>query len=94
MATIIYVRKGSKAYNTASSREVSVADVLHLYGSEPSRYTFMKETDSPDIHADRRSAKFFSDPAHVVVKIDPAEIDQDIFPRSGFYFVDEAKPQA
>ena len=92
MATIIYVRKGPKAYNTASSREVAVSDVLHLYGAEPSRYTFMKEADSPDIHADKGSAKFFSDPAHVVVKIDPVEIDQDIFPRSGFYIVNEVKP--
>lgn len=91
MATIIYVRKGAKAYDTASSREVSVADVQHLYGSEPSSYKFMKGADSPEIHADKGSAKFFSDPAHVVVKIDHGEIDQEIFPTAGFYIVNEAK---
>ena len=92
MAIIIYVRKGSKAYNSASSREVSIADGLHLYGSEPSSYKFMKGADSPDIHTDKRSTKYFSDPAHVIVKIDQAEIDQDIFPKAGFYIVNEAKP--
>jgi hypothetical protein len=92
MATIIYLRKGSKAYNTASSREVSVADVQHLYGSEPANYMYMKGADSQDIHADKRSAKFFSDPAHVVVKIDQDEITKDVFPTAGFYIVNEAKP--
>jgi hypothetical protein len=92
MATIIYVRKGPKEYNTASSREVSVADVLHLYGSEPSNYRYMKGADSPDLHADKGPAKFFSDHTHVVVKIDREEIDEDIFPKGGFYIVNEARP--
>ncbi|KPJ97506.1 MAG: hypothetical protein AMJ60_10975 [Desulfobacterales bacterium SG8_35] len=92
MATIIYVRKGSKAYNTASSREVSVADVLNLYGPEPSNYMHMKGAGPTDIHADKGPAKFFSDPAHVVVKIDRDEINQEIFPEDGFYIVKEAKP--
>jgi len=90
MATIIYVRKGPKAYNTASSREVSVADVLHLYGAEPSNYLYMEGADSPDLQADKGPIKFFSDPTHVVVKIDHEEIDQDIFTKGGFYIVNEA----
>jgi len=92
MATIIYVRKGSKAYNTASSREVSVADVQNLYGSEPANYTYMKGADSQDVHADKGPANFFSDPAHVVVRIDQDEIIKDIFPAAGLYMVNEAKP--
>lgn len=92
MATIIYVRKSSQAYNTASSREVSVADVLNLYGAEPSSYVYMKGADSPDIPVDKGPAKFFSDPAHVVVKIDQNETNREIFPEDGFYIVKEAKP--
>ena len=89
MATIIYVRKGPNRYNTASSRDVSVADVVHLYGSEPSNYRFMKGTASQDLHTDKGPAKFFSDPSHVVVKINREEINQDLFPKDGFYIVNE-----
>ncbi len=47
MATIFYVRKVSQANSIASSREVSVEDIINLYGSEPANYLFMKGADSP-----------------------------------------------
>ncbi len=92
MATIFYVRKGSKADRIASSREVSVGDVINLYGSEPANYMFMKGADSPTGNTGGGPAEFFSDPAHAVVKIDQAETDKETFPEDGFYIVKEARP--
>jgi hypothetical protein len=92
MATIFYVRKGSQADRIASSREVSVKDVINLYGSEPANYMFMKGADSPTGNTGGGPAEFFSDPAHAVVKIDQAETDKETFPEDGFYIVKEARP--
>lgn len=92
MATIFYVRKGSKADRIASSREVSVEDVINLYGSEPANYMLMKGADSPTGNTGGGPAEFFSDPAHAVVKIDQAETDKETFPEDGFYIVKEARP--
>lgn len=92
MATIFYVRKGSQADRIASSREVSVEDVINLYGSEPANYMFMKGADSPTGNTGGGPGEFFSDPAHAVVKIDQTETDQETFPEEGFYVVKEARP--
>ncbi len=92
MATIFYVRKVSQANSIASSREVSVENVINLYGSEPANYTFMKGADSPTGITGRGPAEFFSDPAHAVVKIDQTETNQETFPEDGFYIVKEARP--
>ena len=93
MATIFYVRKGAKADNIASSREVSVADIINLYGSDPSNYAYMKGTDPSDVIADKGQAKMQADPAHAVVKIDRDETNQDTFPEAGFYIIKDAKPR-
>ena len=92
MATIFYVRKVSQANSIASSREVSVEDVINLYGSEPANYLFMEGADSPTGITGRGPAEFFSDPAHAVVKIDQTETNQETFPEDGFYIVKEARP--
>jgi len=94
MATIFYVRKGAKADNIASSREVSVADIINLYGAGPENYAYMKGADSAGVITDKGQAKLHADPAHAVVRIDPDETRQDTFPEAGFYIVKEAKPAA
>ncbi len=91
MATIYYVRKSSQPGNIVSSREVSVKDVIHLYGSAPTNYNYMKGADSPYINIDQEPAKPYSDPAHVVVKIEGDEVHQDTFPEEGFYTVSDVR---
>ncbi len=92
MAMVYYLRKGLQAEKIASSREVSVADIINLYGSEPSKYSFIKEADSPDLSKNKASADFYSGSTGVIVRIEPDEINQDTFPRGGYYVVKEAKP--
>lgn len=92
MATIFYIRKGSKQENKASSRDVSVEDLLSLYGSAPSSYQLMKGVRSPYIKIDQEPTDGSSDPAHVVVKIEGNEVNQDTFPAEGFYMVN-VKPE-
>ena len=87
MATIFYIRKGSQSNTIASSRDVSVEDLISLYGSAPSTYQYMKGVRSPYINKDQEPANASSDPAHVVVKIEGNEVNQDTFPQEGFYMV-------
>ncbi len=89
MATVYYVREGSQPDNIVSSREVSVEDLISLYGSAPSNYNYMKGADSPYYNRDQEPANPFSDPAHVVVKIEGDEVNQDTFPEKGFYTVSD-----
>jgi hypothetical protein len=93
MATILYMRTGSKPDNVASSREVSVDDLVKLYGAEPSSYKYLKGGDSPpQINKDQGKAKSFSDPSHVVVKIESDEVNKNTFPEEGFYIVRDVNP--
>jgi hypothetical protein len=87
MATIFYIRKGSKKDNIASSRDVSVEDLRSLYGSAPSTYQYMEGVSSPYINIDQEPASTSSDPDYVVVKIERNEVNQDTFPYEGFYRV-------
>jgi len=87
MATVFYIRKGSKQDKIASSRDVSVEDLLGLYGSSPAIYKYMKGADSPAASTGRRPSTPDPDADHVVVKIESNEINQDIFPQEGFYRV-------
>ncbi len=41
----------------------------------------------PYINMNHEPANASSDPAHVVVKIEGNEVNQDIFPEEGFYIV-------
>lgn len=91
MATIFYVREGSEKDHIVSNREIAVEDLLRLYGSAPSNYTFIERADSPYIKLEEEPGTPYSDPAHVVVKIEPDEIDQDTFPRHGFYTVSDVR---
>ena len=93
MATIFYIRKSSQPDNIASSREVSVDDLINLYGSAPSNYKYMKGAGSPYINIDQGPENAYSDPAHVVVKIEGNEVNQDTFPEEGFYIVRDVKPE-
>ena len=88
MATVFYIRKGSKQNKIASSRDVSVEDLLGLYGSSPAIYKYMEGADSPSDIAGRRPSTPDPDAEHVVVRIEASEIKQDIFPQEGFYRVD------
>ena len=90
MATVFYIRKGSKQDKIASSRDVSVADLLSLYGSAPSTYTFMKGADSPAVNTGQRPSSPDPDAEHVVVGIEAGEVNKDTFPEAGFYRVDVA----
>ena len=87
MATIFYIRKGSKTARIASSRDVSVEDLLSLYGSAPSNYKYMKGADSPAISTGQGPATSGPDAEHVVVKIEGNEVNQDTFPEEGYYMV-------
>ena len=89
MATIFYIRKGSQSDTIASSRDVSVEDLISLYGSAPSSYQYMKGVSTPYINIDHEPANASSDPAHVVVKIEENEVNQDTFQEEGFYIVNE-----
>ena len=87
MATIFYIRKGSKSEKIASSRDVSVEDLTSLYGSAASIYQYVKGAGSPYISMDHEPTNVSSDPAHIVVKIEGNEVNQDTFPDEGFYMV-------
>jgi hypothetical protein len=91
MATIFYVRKGSQPAKIASSRDVSVEDIVSLYGPDPANYTHMRGAESPDISDGKGEAEFCSDPAHAVVRIDPGETGGKTFPEAGFYIVKEER---
>jgi hypothetical protein len=92
MATVFYIREDSQPDNIVSSREVSVDDLINLYGSAPSNYKYMKGAGSPYINIDQGSEYAYSDPAHIVVKIEGNEVNQDTFPKEGFYAVSDVKP--
>jgi len=87
MATVFYIRKGSQPDTIASSRDVSVEDLISLYGSGPSNYQYMKGVGSPYINIDQEPANTSSDPSYVVVKIEANEVNRDTFPEVGFYVV-------
>jgi hypothetical protein len=65
MATVFYIREGSRQGNITSSREISVDDLKSLYGSAPSNYKYMKSADSPNIKIGQGAATSDSDAAHV-----------------------------
>ena len=88
MATVFYIRKGSKQDKIASSRDVSVEDLLSLYGSSPTTYKYMKGAESPAASEGRRPSTPDPDAEHVVIRIEANEINHDIFPQEGFYRVD------
>ena len=93
MATILYMRAGSKSDNIASSRDVSVDDLVKLYGAEPSKYKYLEGGDSPpQINKDQGEAQPSSDPSYVVVKIDSDEVNKNTFPEAGFYIVRDVNP--
>ena len=93
MAIILYMRAGSKSDNIASSREVSVDDLVKLYGAEPSKYKYLEGVNSPpQINNDQGKAKSFLGPSYVVVKIDGVEVKKNIFPKEGFYLVRDVNP--
>jgi hypothetical protein len=75
MATIFYMRKGSKTDNIASSRDVSVEDLISLYGSAPSNYQYMEGVSSPYINIDQEPANTSSEPDYVVVKIEGNDVN-------------------
>jgi len=91
MATIFYIRASSKQGNITSSREVSVADLINLYGAAPSNYQYMKGAESPAIKAGQGQSPADSDPTHVIVKIESNEAGKDPFPEQGFYGVNDVK---
>jgi hypothetical protein len=92
MATIFYMRERSKPGNISSSREVSVADLISLYGSDPAKYQFMQGADSPDITTDQGPASAGPGPARIIVKIESHEVTKDTFPEEGFYRVRDLIP--
>ena len=91
MATIFYVREGSEQKHIVSNREIPVEDLIRLYGSTPTNYTFIKGADSPYIKLEEEPATPYSDPAHVVVKIEADEVNEDTFPEQGFYTVSDVR---
>jgi hypothetical protein len=93
MATVFHIREDSQPDNIVSSREVSVEDLINLYGSAPSNYKYMKGADSPYTNIDQGSENAYSDPANVVVKIEGNEVNQDTFPKEGFYIVRDIKTE-
>lgn len=93
MATVFYIREDSQPDNIVSSREVSVDDLINLYGSAPSNYKYMKGVGSPYTKINQVPENAYSDPAHIVVKIEGNEVNQDTFPKVGFYIVRDIKPE-
>ena len=93
LATVFYIREDSQPDNIVSSREVSVEDLINLYGSAPSNYKYMKGASSPYTNIDQGPENAYSDPAHVVVKIEGNEVNQDTFTKEGFYIVRDIKPE-
>ncbi len=91
MATVFYIRESAKRGRVTSSRDVSVEDLMSLYGSASSSYTYMKGADSPDIKAGKSPAAD-ADPTHVIVRIEADEVRQDVFPAAGFYRVNNITP--
>jgi hypothetical protein len=93
MATVFYIREDSQPDNIVSSREVSVDDLINLYGSAPSNYKYMKGAGSPYSNIDQGPENAYSNPSQVVVKIGGNEVNQDTFPKEGFYIVRDIKPE-
>jgi hypothetical protein len=93
LATIFHIREDSQPDNIASSREVSVGDLINLYGSAPSNYKYMKGASSPYTNIDQGPENAYSDPVQVVVKIEENEVNQDTFPEEGFYVVRDVTPE-
>lgn len=91
MATIFYVREGSESNHIVSNREISVEDLIRLYGSAPTSYTFIEGADSPSIKLEEEPAAPYPDPAHTVVKIEAHEVNQDTFPKQGYYTVSDVR---
>ena len=91
MATIFYVREGAEQDNIISNRDIPVEDLIRLYGSTPTNYTFIKGADSPYIKLEEEPATPYSDPAHVVVKIEADEVNEYTFPEQGFYTVSDVR---
>jgi hypothetical protein len=91
MATIFYVREGAQPKNIVSNRDIPVEDLIRLYGSAPANYTYIEGADSPNIKLEEEPATPYSDPAHVVVKIEADEVNQDTFPKQGFYTVSDVR---
>jgi hypothetical protein len=93
MATVFYIRKDSQPDNIVSSREVSVDDLINLYGSAPSNYKYMKGASSPYTKINQVPENAYSGLAHIVVKIEGNEFNQDTFPKVGFNIVKDIKPE-
>ena len=92
MATVFYIRESAKRGSVTSSRDVSVEDLMSLYGSASSSYTYMKGADSPDIKTGMSPATADAGPAHVIVRIEVDEVRRDVFPAAGFYRVKNVTP--
>ena len=93
MATVFYIRESAKRGSVTSSRDVSVEDLMSLYGSASSNYTYMKGADSPDIETGKIPATAAdADPAHVIVRIEADEVRKGVFPAAGFYRVNSITP--
>ena len=91
MATIYYIRERARQGSITSSREVSVADLINLYGSAAGNYEYLHDADSPDLNTDRVPVAAGPDPAYVMVRIDGEEAGGDTFPEPGYYRVREEK---
>lgn len=92
MATVFYIRESAKRGSVTSSRDVSVEDLMSLYGSTSSNYTYMKGVDLPDIKTGKGPAAAAANPAHVLVRIEADEVRKDVFPAAGFYRVNNVIP--
>ena len=92
MATVFYIRESAKRGSVTSSRDVSVEDLMSLYGWASSTYTYMKGADSPDIKTGMSPATADAGPAHVIVRIEADEVRSNVFPAAGFYRVNNITP--
>jgi len=91
MATIYYIRKRSQQGSISSTREISVDDLVSLYGSAPGNYEYIKDVDSAAIAQGRGPAAQAGDPAQVVVRIEGEEAGRAPFSEQGFYRVRDAR---
>lgn len=92
MATILFVREGSPPGNIASTKNVSVAEIIENFGDNPSKYVKKPYSDNPTINSESGPANPVASPQHIIVKISQEDVDTKTFSEAGCYLVKDVAP--
>lgn len=88
MAELLLVRSGESDSSITKRVELDIDELKRIIGARPLHYLGV---DLPPIGETSRISEF-SDPDHVVVNIDGAEMNQFGLEDQGFYLVEKLSP--